>query len=714
MDVASRWRLGVGVVRWGAPQPTLTVVVKATFRLDGPRPGTLHEPPEPLFEDDAGDVGTAEELEHASDFAPRKARPEVLLVGHAHASEPKLELHAALEVDGLHKSFRAAAGAPSTAIPLLAEYLMRDEDDTPLRVAPSPVHLHAWRGRVLSGGFDFGAFNAAPPDQQLEVLGTRARVVLRGLLASAAEREIRLPGLEPAVFLMRSRDRLDAAEPVPLTCDTLWIHADREICTLSWRGAVPAPAAGAYLVVDAAYGRAPDWAQVVPELGSVRWSKAAEATDHAAPQSAATVPSIRLADDETTNTLPGPLVDELPTEVLKGPDNPMAKIAAAAAVELEPDELESLDEKAPDTPRLGVVLGRGGASPLGGIVLGAPKATTALPFDGSAPAARPAPTSSAPAPQKRLGEDTVAIDDAQALIRSATKSALPFRRDSSPGMPAEPPAPRRQSGTAPIQGPAAASAPTPPAFDVPPHLAAAGRIGASTVTSEVERPNAPPLPFGGSRPPPPPIAAEDLPRLGGETATRPGDETLIGRSWSVEPALPFRASGAAAHIPPPRAAAPVPPPFLAAGPAVPAGHASAPPPIARPPLAPLPASPSPLAPPPLAPVAPPPPLAPAVPPKPVPEPPRTAAAAPPPEPKPSDKGELLPLDTYAAVKVALLRGKALPAVLEKHGLDEMSWRLEERRRAEALSRAAERGDLSVVHTLRKAMRDAQKKADESG
>jgi uncharacterized protein DUF2169 len=723
MDVASRWRLAVGVVRWGAPQPMLTAIVKATFRLDGPRPGILHEPPEPLGTDEAGDVGTDAEVERASDFAPRKARADVLVVGHAHAPEPCLDVHASFEVDGMVKRFRAAAGAPSTAIPLLSEYLARDaDDDTPVQVAPRALRLPGWQGRVTSG-FDFGHFNVAPPDQRLETLSSRAVLVLRGLLAGAAEQEVRLPGLEPAVFLVRSRDRLDAAEAVALVCDTLWIHTDRALCTLTWRGAVAAPPDGAYLVVDAGYGQAPAWPRVVSELGTVRWSKAQEESDRGPPASEVTRPArplstvaLRATDDETTRTLPAPIVaDELPTTIRKSGDNPMAQVLAE--VELESEELVSVDEKAPETPRLGVVLGAGGGAALGGMVLGAPK-SAALPFEAAGPAARSAPApASAPPSKKRLGEETVAIDDAAAIIAKAQKEALPFRRaGSEPARPSSPELPmvdasaafeppRRQAPTAPMPPPPAPveASTTPPMFQVPAHVAAMGKVGASTVTGEVLQPNLAPLPFGGSRPPPPPIGNEGLPKIGGETLTS-RDETQTSRPWPADPPLPFRRSGMAANIPPPRAPSPsssslpiAPPPAFGA--------------FAPPPPAPAPRTPA------LG-FSPPPPLQPlpsatsAAAAKSPPAAPRTAAAAPPPPEPAADKGDLLPLETYAAVKVALLRGKALPSVLERHGLDEMSWRLEERRRADALSRAAERGDLSVVHTLRRAMREAQKKADE--
>jgi hypothetical protein len=73
---------------------------------------------------------------------------------------------------------------------------------------------------------------------------------------------------------------------------------------------------------------------------------------------------------------------------------------------------------------------------------------------------------------------------------------------------------------------------------------------------------------------------------------------------------------------------------------------------------------------------------------------------------------VLSLARYAAIKVALLRGRPIAAALGEHGLDEVTWRMEEQRRAEALAHAADNGDLAIIHQLRRAMRDAQRAADE--
>lgn len=591
MDVASRWPLPVGVVRWHAPDATLTVIVKATFRLDGPRPGVLSEKQLGLFRDDAAGGGTEEELERASDFAPRKARADVLLVGCAHAAEPCSELRAALEVDGLVKRFRAGAGVPSTAIPLLADYLARDDDGAvPVRVAPRPRSLSGPSSRAMVPGFDFGRFNVAPRDQQLDALSSRARLVLRGLLPGGETRHIQLPGLEPAVFLVRSRQRPDTSEPVPLVCDTLWIHTDEAVCTLCWRGAVLAPAVGSYLLLDASYGQAPDWARVVADLGGARWSQAMEGVEAGAR-------SVRRAldDEEQTRTMPHRDIDDETTEQIE-----VGRPAAREEVEPESMDPESI-ASAPDTPRLGVVLGTHRGSALGGMVLGRGAVAPPLPFEPTSP---------------RVRETTEAMDDAAELVRMAAGDSLPFRRAGS-----EPPtAPARASVLQSVQ-------------EVATRLRALGDVRTSTATEEYYAPSLlhmdgdSPLPFRKSEPAP-------------------------------QSAIP-------AAAPPPR----VPPPVLSAEVDTVAALSLR---VELP----------------------------------------LVTEPPPSEPRARD--DLVALELYATVKVALLRGQPLAAVLERHGLDEVSWRSEERRRAQALSSAAERGDLAVVRTLRRALREAQRRAEEEG
>jgi hypothetical protein len=80
-----------------------------------------------------------------------------------------------------------------------------------------------------------------------------------------------------------------------------------------------------------------------------------------------------------------------------------------------------------------------------------------------------------------------------------------------------------------------------------------------------------------------------------------------------------------------------------------------------------------------------------------------------PDPKHRDDG-LLPLELYAQIKTAILSGEAsIGEILDAHSIDEVRWREDERKRADALSRAAKTGDTSAVLDLRRAMRAAMRK-----
>lgn len=76
-----------------------------------------------------------------------------------------------------------------------------------------------------------------------------------------------------------------------------------------------------------------------------------------------------------------------------------------------------------------------------------------------------------------------------------------------------------------------------------------------------------------------------------------------------------------------------------------------------------------------------------------------------------EEDELLPLATYATIKVSVLRGeRPVVEILAEHGLDEVRWRVEERRRAAALSLAAQRGDFEAVRSVRQALHAARRAA----
>src|SRR5689334_15596354 len=87
MDVTSACPLRVASVVW-QPRPsawTLTIVCKATFRLEPGESRLAEEQDAPADEDLSWDDGKAQSLHTPSDLVPFKPRADVLLVGHAFA-----------------------------------------------------------------------------------------------------------------------------------------------------------------------------------------------------------------------------------------------------------------------------------------------------------------------------------------------------------------------------------------------------------------------------------------------------------------------------------------------------------------------------------------------------------------------------------------------------------------------------------------------------
>ncbi|MFS8069170.1 MAG: DUF2169 domain-containing protein, partial [Byssovorax sp.] len=84
--------------------------------------------------------------------------------------------------------------------------------------------------------FDFAFYNAAPRDQQIDLLRHSATVVLENLHREHARFVVKLPHVRPRTFLV-SREGERSLE-IALRCDTLWIDTDRALMSLSWRGLV--------------------------------------------------------------------------------------------------------------------------------------------------------------------------------------------------------------------------------------------------------------------------------------------------------------------------------------------------------------------------------------------------------------------------------------------------------------------------------------------
>jgi hypothetical protein len=100
--------------------------------------------------------------------------------------------------------------------------------DSPARTGPPPP------------SFDFSFFNAAPLDQQLELVRPGTKIVLENMSAAHPLLESAVPSVRPQVF--RIAPGSGRVEEITLRCDTLWIDADRELLVLTFRGVADAGA----------------------------------------------------------------------------------------------------------------------------------------------------------------------------------------------------------------------------------------------------------------------------------------------------------------------------------------------------------------------------------------------------------------------------------------------------------------------------------------
>ncbi|MEP7120939.1 MAG: DUF2169 domain-containing protein [Byssovorax sp.] len=252
MLVASLCSLPVGVLRWRGPTPRLTVIVKATYAIARDGEAELAATQLPLSLDLADPHGDASALWYASDFVPRKARADVTLVGGAFADPASALIPVQLLLDGLERRFVARAGAPSPYIPLSESYLHASLARNAATVAVGPRSLAARAlgdaaaaldaaglpAGPLDEGFDHGAFNAAPREQQIAALRADATITLVGATRDGERRTVRLPGHRPRAFHAGAGGPGGTPNEITLTPDTLWIDSFTEIAVVVWRGEI--------------------------------------------------------------------------------------------------------------------------------------------------------------------------------------------------------------------------------------------------------------------------------------------------------------------------------------------------------------------------------------------------------------------------------------------------------------------------------------------
>jgi hypothetical protein len=256
------WRDAAGALR-------MTVVCKATFLLEGePRLAEAQE--EPCEADHHWNDDPARSLVCASDLAPWKDTPEVLLVGHAFAPEgtrlPRLV--ARLVVNGaearaarVDKRVEVLAGTEVSKFPLRYERAdrlrvvgprgVKASGEGPAGMGPVAASARAFACGLTSehrawldsprlsaavpATFPRDYFNVAPKDQRLSELTSSTEIVLEQLHPQHPVLRAPLPHLTPTARIERLGK---PTEELTLRADTLWIDTDRAVATLTWRGSL--------------------------------------------------------------------------------------------------------------------------------------------------------------------------------------------------------------------------------------------------------------------------------------------------------------------------------------------------------------------------------------------------------------------------------------------------------------------------------------------
>jgi hypothetical protein len=278
----------------------VAVVVKATFAFVRDR-AMVPVDPEPIaVAEQHLEQNAARSLLAASDLAPYRPAADVTLHGHAVAfqgrparsfqvrmmiaREGRTILEKLLFVRGTRdRSSPSAEPAPFLKMPIVYELAARgvDPGDNPAGIAerppatanivdprrpglpagfgPIPEHWTSRRatlGAILDprilrtslpafpDGFPWAFFHAAPDDQRIPFLHGDEWIALEGMHADTTRVTSALPGVRALARVYGNKDDPPGGRPVQLAADTLAIDADRERCSVVWRGSFPIAGAG--------------------------------------------------------------------------------------------------------------------------------------------------------------------------------------------------------------------------------------------------------------------------------------------------------------------------------------------------------------------------------------------------------------------------------------------------------------------------------------
>ena len=259
--------LSFGYCPGSARPPKLygSFIVKGTFRLAPDAPLEWADEPDFVGGDLHEEDDPTKPLRYPSDFALFKPRADLIVVGTARAPEGTRAavLRTGFSVGAFSKTFDARSeSAPFSELALAHHWVAnppplpkpRAELPAPTLAGFGPIpadwpERHALIGTYddvyvkqrwpwLPEDFDYGYFNAAPRDQQLEgYLRGDEDIVLQHLDASHPTLRTKLPGLRVRCLVQfRGTDGILRYSEPQMRLDTLWIDADASKLVLVWRG----------------------------------------------------------------------------------------------------------------------------------------------------------------------------------------------------------------------------------------------------------------------------------------------------------------------------------------------------------------------------------------------------------------------------------------------------------------------------------------------
>ncbi len=263
----------------GAPEPTLgtllcrhggalRLVVVAKVALDMKSSPMVPVAPPPIH---TADLYRGADVIVASDLVPGRTRVDVTVDGHVRGQgHPGGELRArlALRQNGatvIDKTSQVLDEEGTGVVPLTQA---RASAGTPPSSRPGGSHDPAAgfgalgadgpvRQRYLTGpqrallsapvmtladDLDWRFFQAAPADQQVDELAPDAVVVLEGMSADRPRLEAQLPSLRPRGGIVGlDPNGPDRGHDLNFRADSLHIHADQNVCVVTWRAVVEVP-----------------------------------------------------------------------------------------------------------------------------------------------------------------------------------------------------------------------------------------------------------------------------------------------------------------------------------------------------------------------------------------------------------------------------------------------------------------------------------------